>query len=96
MANIALYILGIPYALRVIHGTTRRGALVFDVADLFKDALILPMAFRAAREGLDDRAFRNEVIAEIDRQKVLGFLLDTLKEVSGTHGEAENEEFPFD
>lgn len=96
VANIALYILGIPYSLSVIHGTTRRGALVFDVADLFKDALILPLAFRAARDGHDDRAFRGEVLAEIDRQKVLGSLLDVLKEVSNAHGEQSYEDFPFD
>ncbi|STX45386.1 CRISPR-associated endonuclease Cas1, subtype I-F/YPEST [Legionella gratiana] len=33
-----------------MHGKTRRGALVFDVADLIKDALILPWAFICAKE----------------------------------------------
>ncbi|MBD8614669.1 type I-F CRISPR-associated endonuclease Cas1 [Pseudomonas putida] len=95
VANIALYILGIPYSLSVIHGSTRRGALVFDVADLFKDSLILPLAFRAARDGKSDKAFRDEILSEIDRQKLLAHLLDTLKEVSDIHGEVEADDLPF-
>lgn len=96
VANIALYILGIPYALSVIHGTTRRGALVFDVADLFKDALILPLAFRAARDGKNDKSFRDEILAEIDRQKILAYLLDTLKEVSDIYGASSLDDNPFE
>jgi CRISPR-associated protein Cas1 len=34
-----------------MHGKTRRGALVFDVADLVKDALILPWSFVFGQQG---------------------------------------------
>lgn len=34
--------LGIPHGFAVMHGKTRRGALVFDIADIIKDALVLP------------------------------------------------------
>lgn len=37
-AAVALCGLGISFALPLLHGKTRRGALVFDVADLVKDA----------------------------------------------------------
>lgn len=40
LAATTLWVLGIPHGFAVMHGKTRRGALVFDVADLIKDALI--------------------------------------------------------
>ncbi|WP_275575268.1 type I-F CRISPR-associated endonuclease Cas1f [Methylocucumis oryzae] len=45
LAATTLWVLGIPHGFAVMHGKTRRGALVFDVADLVKDALVLPWAF---------------------------------------------------
>ena len=47
-----LWVLGIPHGFAVMHGKTRRGALVFDVADLIKDAIILPWAFVCAKERM--------------------------------------------
>lgn len=38
----AAWVLGLPHGLAVLHGKTRRGGLVFDIADLIKDAVILP------------------------------------------------------
>ncbi|HAU0866219.1 TPA: type I-F CRISPR-associated endonuclease Cas1, partial [Legionella pneumophila] len=51
LAATTLWVLGIPHGFAVMHGKTRRGALVFDVADLIKDALILPWAFICAKEN---------------------------------------------
>ncbi len=48
LAASACWVLGIPHGLAVLHGKTRRGGLVFDVADLVKDASILPLAFMIA------------------------------------------------
>lgn len=79
VSNIALYVLGIPYSLNIIHGSTRAGALVFDVADLFKDSCVLPMAFRAISEQLDEKTFRKKLINEFDQRKVLAMCLNTLK-----------------
>jgi CRISP-associated protein Cas1 len=50
LAASTLWVLGIPHGFAVMHGKTRRGALVFDIADLVKDALILPWAFVCAKE----------------------------------------------
>ena len=44
LAATTLWVLGIPHGFAVMHGKTRRGALVFDVADLIKDAIVLPWA----------------------------------------------------
>lgn len=82
VSNIAIYVLGIPYSLSLIHGSTRKGALVFDVADLFKDAIILPAAFKAAKEGVSEKAFRADILAKIDSYGILATCLNTLKEAA--------------
>ena len=51
LAASALWVLGIPHGFAVMHGKTRRGALVFDIADLVKDAIVLPWAFICAKEN---------------------------------------------
>lgn len=45
-----------------MHGKTRRGALVFDVADLIKDAVVLPWAFICAKEGMSEQEFRQQLL----------------------------------
>jgi CRISPR-associated protein Cas1 len=66
----------------VLHGKTRRGGLVFDVADLVKDAVILPQAFLSAMSGDDEQAFRRACIENLTRTEALDFMIDTLKEVA--------------
>lgn len=61
-AAVALHGMGVPYFLPILHGKTRRGALVFDVADLFKDWLVMPAAFEAGSKGLPDNHFRSMII----------------------------------
>jgi CRISPR/Cas system-associated endonuclease Cas1 len=41
----------ISFVLHVLHGKTRRGALVFDIADLIEDAYVMPLAFLSAKSG---------------------------------------------
>ncbi|MFP5514816.1 MAG: type I-F CRISPR-associated endonuclease Cas1f [Alphaproteobacteria bacterium] len=48
LASVVLWTLGLPASLSVLHGKTRRGGLVFDVADVIKDACVLPTAFNVA------------------------------------------------
>ena len=61
-AAVALHGMGIPYFLPVLHGKTRRGALVFDVADLFKDWLVMPAAFQCGAKNAKDGTFRAQII----------------------------------
>lgn len=75
----ATWVLGIPHGLAVLHGKTRRGGLVFDVADLVKDASILPQAFLSATRGDDEQEFRQNCIDALTRSESLDFMIDTLK-----------------
>lgn len=78
----ATWVLGLPHGLSVLHGKTRRGGLVFDVADLIKDAVILPQAFLSAMQGADEQTFRQSCIENLVRNECLDFMIDTLKEVA--------------
>lgn len=81
MAGAALWALGVPPHLSVFHGKTRPGGLVFDVADGFKDALVLPIAFRTAmrRSAEPEKEFRAELIAAFDDNKILAETIDIVE-----------------
>ncbi len=79
-----LWVLGIPHGFAVMHGKTRRGALVFDVADLIKDTLILPWAFICAKEQATEQEFRQQCLQKFTQHKALDFMFDVVKEVSMT------------
>lgn len=78
----ATWVLGLPHGLAVLHGKTRRGGLVFDTADLVKDAAILPQAFLSAMRGDDEQQFRRNSIEALTRSESLDFMIDTLKDVA--------------
>lgn len=85
----ATWVLGLPHGLAVLHGKTRRGGLVFDVADLVKDAVILPQAFVSAVRGDEEQEFRQACIEGLTRNESLDFMIDTLKSVAkNTYGGA--------
>ena len=86
LAASATWVLGLPHGLAVLHGKTRRGGLVFDVADLVKDALILPQAFLSAMRGDSEPEFRRACIESMTRSEALDFMIDTLKVVAVTLG----------
>ena len=81
LAATTLWVLGIPHGFAVMHGKTRRGALVFDVADLIKDTLILPWAFICAKEGASEQEFRQQCLQNFTEHKPLDFMFDTIKEI---------------
>lgn len=82
LAATTLWVLGIPHGFAVMHGKTRRGALVFDVADLIKDTLILPWAFICAKEGASEQEFRQQCLQNFTKHKALDFMFETVKVVS--------------
>lgn len=77
----AAWVLGLPHGLSVLHGKTRRGGLVFDIADLVKDATILPQAFISAVRGDEEQDFRQSCIEFLSRNEALDFMIDTIKEI---------------
>ncbi|MBL1269987.1 MAG: type I-F CRISPR-associated endonuclease Cas1 [Halomonas sp.] len=89
LAATATWVLGIPHGLAVLHGKTRRGGLVFDVADLVKDAVILPQAFISAMRGDEEQEFRQACIERLTRTESLDFMIDTLKDVAQALGSGE-------
>ncbi|MCM8623014.1 MAG: type I-F CRISPR-associated endonuclease Cas1f [Candidatus Accumulibacter phosphatis] len=78
----ATWVLGLPHGLAVLHGKTRRGGLVFDVADLVKDAVVLPQAFISASRGDDEQTFRQACINTFTATEALDFMIDTLKGIA--------------
>ncbi|MEA3523379.1 MAG: type I-F CRISPR-associated endonuclease Cas1f [Campylobacterota bacterium] len=85
LAASTLWVLGIPHGFALMHGKTRRGALVFDVADLVKDALILPWAFVCASEKMDEKGFRSQCLQNFVNHKALDFMFKEIKEIALFH-----------
>ena len=79
LAATTLWVLGIPHGFAVMHGKTRRGALVFDVADLIKDALVLPWAFICAKDQATEREFRQRCLQVFTKSKALDYMFETVK-----------------
>jgi CRISPR-associated protein Cas1 len=86
LAATATWVLGIPHGLAILHGKTRRGGLVFDVADLVKDAIILPQAFVSAARGHSEQEFRQACIDTLTQSEALDFMIDTLKATAQSFG----------
>ncbi len=80
LAATCLWVLGISHSFAVMHGKTRRGALVFDIADLIKDAIVLPWAFISANEKMSDHEFRQQILQKFIEHKALDFMFDQVKE----------------
>lgn len=74
--------LGISFSLPLLHGKTRRGALVFDVADLVKDAYVMPTAFLAGAGRSNTRDFRTSLIEICQNEAVLDRVFSFVSELS--------------
>ncbi len=82
LAATTLWVLGIPHGFAVMHGKTRRGALVFDIADLIKDALILPWAFICAKENATEQEFRQQCLRAFTDHKALEYMFNQVKNIA--------------
>lgn len=85
LAATTLWVLGIPHGFAVMHGKTRRGALIFDIADLIKDTLILPWAFICAKEGASEQEFRQQCLQAFTQHKALDYMFDQVKAIALEH-----------
>jgi len=86
LAATTLWVLGIPHGFAVMHGKTRRGALVFDIADLVKDALVLPWAFICAKENATEQEFRQQCLQAFTDHKALDMMFDQVKALALIEG----------
>ena len=82
LAATTLWVLGIPHGFAVMHGKTRRGALVFDVADLIKDAIVLPLSFICAEKNFQEQEFRQTLLQKFTEHKVLDFMFNKVKNIA--------------
>lgn len=87
----ATWVLGLPHGLAILHGKTRRGGLVFDAADLSKDATILPQAFLSAVRGDGEQDFRQACISALTRTESLDHMIESLQAIAIRHGTAARE-----
>jgi CRISPR-associated protein Cas1 len=81
MARTALWSLGIDNSFPLLHGKTRRGGLVFDLADVIKSSVILGLAFQASEDNLTEREFKQLCIKTFDKLSIMSYLIDTVKYV---------------
>ena len=82
LAASALWVLGIPHGFAVMHGKSRRGALVFDIADLVKDAIVLPWAFICAKENATEQEFRQQGLQAFADHESLDAMFDQVKAIA--------------
>lgn len=80
-ASVTLNGMGISFALPILHGKTRRGGLVFDIADLVKDAFVMPQAFISAKLGHNPKEFRMQLIECCQDQDVLDYMFGFISEL---------------
>lgn len=80
LASVVLWALGIPPSLPVTHGQSRRGGLVFDLADTVKDSWILLRAFRDAAQGCDAKTFRDNCIEDAETLRILPRLFEIMEQ----------------
>lgn len=80
LAASALYTLGISFGFPLLHGKTRRGGLVFDIADVLKDALVVPVAF--ALRDQSDSEFRQALKTLMMDVEGLKRLIDIVMDIS--------------
>jgi CRISPR-associated protein Cas1 len=55
---------------------------VFDVADLIKDAIVLPWAFVCAKEKMTEQEFRQQILQKFTEHKALDFMFEQVKQAS--------------
>lgn len=94
LAATTLWVLGIPHSFAVMHGKTRRGALVFDIADLIKDALVLPWAFICAKDNATEQEFRQQCLQAFADHKALEVMFDQVKEFALSYNVKSKEDIP--
>ena len=82
MSASALSALGISYSFPLLHGKTRRGALVFDIADLIKDGFSIPLSFHSDRLNLSKSEVRQFALETIEHLKLFRRIFKEINDLS--------------
>lgn len=82
LAACALWVLGIPASLSVVHGKTRKGGLVFDLADVVKDAIVMPTCFEAAVKEYSQSDFRTILMNRFNTKQILDSMIEFMKGIT--------------
>lgn len=72
--------LGIPLSFPVIHGDTNCGGVVYDIADLIKMPIVIPMAF--AYSNISTRKFTDDLIELIVDKNILADMFEVVEEMA--------------
>jgi len=89
-ADVAVAAVGALPPLGFIHEDSSN-AFTLDIADLYRAEVTLPLAFRVARQALDnsglnlERTLRKEAAVEFRRGKLIPKMIDRIKELLGVH-----------
>ena len=86
LAATAAWVLGLPHGLAILHGKTRRGGLVFDIADIIKDAMVLPHAFVSAMAGEEEQEFRQRLLRVFRENQAMDHMIDCIKNTAENLG----------
>jgi CRISPR-associated protein Cas1 len=89
-ADVAVAAVGALPPLGFIHEDSSN-AFTLDIADLYRAEVTIPLAFRVARQALDnsglnlERTLRREAAVEFRRGKLIPKMIDRIKELLGVH-----------
>ena len=81
LAASTLWTLGIPYAFPLIHGNTVKGALVFDIADIVKTAIIPHLAFISVYNKEDLKIFKENCQKELIKLKIMDSMYECVENI---------------
>lgn len=82
-AAVVLNGLGLNHGLPLLHGMTRKDALIYDVADIIKDGYIMPFVFEYAcnQPKISSREFRQHLINHCQKVHLLDVLFESVKNI---------------
>lgn len=80
MAAGALWHMGVPAFFPLIHGQTRNGGLIFDIADLIKDGVVAPWAFEMRDAQLTEAM--GELRYRLKTRKADRYMIEAIRALS--------------
>lgn len=86
LSSLTINFLGYDQNLGILHGQRKGGGLVFDLADVYKPVVTLMNAFVGASKGHSAGRMKAEVLADVQRFKVVDQMVDLLSQLFAVDG----------